>query len=129
MVYSAAGDRRDCDLLRQAELLGDAFDRVILFEDPHCIRGRKPMEISNLFRQGMAAGKRVREIEEIDGAVKSVEVALASVGPGDLLLVQVDLVDETVALIKRQFTSQGEGREIDLQEALANFRHRVAVKA
>jgi len=61
-------------------------------------------------------GKRSREIEEIDGAVKSVEVALASVGPGDLLLVQVDLVDETVALIKRQFTSQGEG-EIDLQEA------------
>lgn len=127
VVYSAAGDRRDCDLLRQAELLADAFDRVILYEDPNCIRGRKPKEISGIFRQGMAAGKRVRQIEEIDGAVKSVEVALASVRPGDLLLVQVDLVDETVELIRRQFTSQGEGREIDLQEALAGFRAKARV--
>src|SRR5262249_29169402 len=31
-VYTAAGDRRDADLLGQAEPVGDAFDRVILDE-------------------------------------------------------------------------------------------------
>ena len=40
-VYSAAGDRRDCDMVRQGELLGDAFDNVILYED-HYLRGRAP---------------------------------------------------------------------------------------
>ena len=39
VVYSAAGDRRDCDMVRQGELLGHAFDRVILYED-HYLRGR-----------------------------------------------------------------------------------------
>jgi cyanophycin synthetase len=33
-VYTTAGDRRDCDMVRQGELLGAAFDRVILYEDP-----------------------------------------------------------------------------------------------
>ncbi|HEV3025909.1 MAG TPA: Mur ligase family protein, partial [Pirellulales bacterium] len=28
IVYSAAGDRRDCDMVRQGKLLGDGFDRV-----------------------------------------------------------------------------------------------------
>jgi cyanophycin synthetase len=39
IVYSGSGDRRDVDLVRQGELLGDAFDRVILYEDPRYLRG------------------------------------------------------------------------------------------
>ena len=43
-VYTAAGDRRDGDMVRQGELLAESFDRVILYED-HYVRGRKPGEI------------------------------------------------------------------------------------
>ena len=63
VVYSAAGDRRDCDMVRQGELLGDAFDRVILYED-HYLRGRAEGEIMGLFRQGLADGERVTDVQE-----------------------------------------------------------------
>jgi cyanophycin synthetase len=119
VVYSAAGDRRDCDLIRQGELLGDAFDRVILYEEEHCIRGRKEGEIPRLLRQGLAGRRRVREIEEVKGAVKAAEFAMESVRPGELLLVQVDLVDETLDLLRRYLRSGVMAREIDLSEATA----------
>jgi cyanophycin synthetase len=39
IVYSTAGDRRDCDIIRQGQLIGQNFDHAILFED-HYLRGR-----------------------------------------------------------------------------------------
>jgi cyanophycin synthetase len=126
-VYSAAGDRRDEDLLRQAELLGDAFDRIILFEEEHCARGRKDGEIFSLFQRGLAGRRRVKKIEEVLGAVQAVECALESARPGELFLVQVDRVDETIALVRRyleELSSSGRprAREIDLREAVLGFR-------
>lgn len=99
-VFSAAGDRRDCDLVCMGRLLGDAFDRVILFED-HYVRGRAEGEITRLFAQGLAQGKRVRQIEAFRGAVPSVEHALDTAQPGELLLLQADTIDETVACIRQ----------------------------
>ncbi len=48
IVYSAAGDRRDCDMVQQGEILGNGFDCVILYEDTY-LRGRAEGEISSLF--------------------------------------------------------------------------------
>jgi cyanophycin synthetase len=121
-VYSAAGDRRDGDLIRQGELLGDAFDRVILYEEEHCVRGRRDGEIIALFRRGLSGRRRVKKIEEVQGAVRAVEVALESGRPGELLLVQVDRVDETVELVRRLLASGAAVREIDFREALAAAR-------
>ncbi|MGD0897883.1 MAG: cyanophycin synthetase [Thermoguttaceae bacterium] len=98
-VYSIAGDRRDCDLIRQGEILGEAFDRVILYED-HYRRGRAEGEIIRLIRQGVETGKRTRQIDEVRGADAAVVLALRSAQPGDLMLVQADTVDETVQLIR-----------------------------
>jgi cyanophycin synthetase len=98
-VYSAAGDRRDADLIRQGELLGRAFDQVILYED-HYTRGRPPGEIMSLFRQGLAAGDRVQEVQTIQGWQPAVEAALWIAQPGDLLLVQADVIDETVDYVR-----------------------------
>jgi len=121
-VYSAAGDRRDSDLVRQGELLGDAFDRVILYEEENCIRGRKAGEISGLFRQGMAGRSRVKEIEDVQGAVRAAVVALESARPGELVLIQVDLVDETIDLVRKYLGSGVNGREIKLSELMAGSR-------
>ena len=98
-VYSTAGDRRDCDMVRQGELLGNAFDHVILYED-HYLRGRAEGEIIRLFRSGVEKGDRAKRIDEIRGADAAVEFALRQAGPGDLLLVQADTVDETVSFIR-----------------------------
>ena len=100
-VYSTAGDRRDCDIVRQGELLGAAFDRVLLYED-HYLRGRNEGEIIGLLAQGLAGGRRVKEVAQFRGSLKAVQAALESIGPDRLLLVQADEVDETVGYV-RQF--------------------------
>ena len=98
-VYTTAGDRRDCDMIRQGELLGEAFDRVILYED-HYRRGRADGEIIRHFRDGLEKGKRVRQIDEIRGADAAVEFALRGAKPGDLILIQSYTVDETVSFLR-----------------------------
>jgi cyanophycin synthetase len=117
VVYTAAGDRRDCDMLRQGELLGAAFDRVILYED-HYIRGRAAGEIMGLIRQGLAGGPRTSEVCEIKGALQAVQTALQTVKPGELLLVQADEIDETVDFIKAFLAANVTSREIGLVQAL-----------
>jgi UDP-N-acetylmuramyl tripeptide synthase len=123
-VYSAAGDRRDSDMIRQAELLGDSFDRVILFEEENCIRGRAWGEINAIFRKGLLGRRRVKHIEEVLGAIAALEHALATARPGELLLVQVDLVDETMDLIRRYLEPGGFCRQITFREAMFASRLR-----
>ncbi|HEY7422958.1 MAG TPA: Mur ligase family protein [Gemmataceae bacterium] len=123
-VYSAAGDRRNTDMIRQGELLGDAFDRVILFEEENCIRGRPHGEINAIFRQGLAGRRRVKHVEEVQGAIAALEHALASARPGELLLIQVDLVDETMEMMRRYLESGVSCRQIDFREAMSLTRPR-----
>jgi len=126
-VYGAAGDRRDGDMILQGEMLGHAFDRVIVFEDANCIRGRKSGETFTLFRQGLAAGRRVREVEDVVGAVKAAEMALSSCRPGDLLLVQVELVDQTVELVRRLLGEAEQRRGAECPVTPAPSRGKVVV--
>ena len=117
VVYSAAGDRRDVDMIRQGEILADNFDRIILYEDQY-LRGRKPGEISAIFKRGMDSGKRVKEIYEFVGWEKAVEHALNLIKSGDLMLLQADTIDETVQYLQRSIQHNQVGREIDLNSAL-----------
>jgi cyanophycin synthetase len=100
VVYSTAGDRRDSDIIRQGELLGAAFDRVILYED-HYRRGRAQGEIIALFRKGLQSAPRTKEIIEITGATNAAQAALNIVQPGELLLLQADKIDETLDWIRQ----------------------------
>ena len=117
-MYSTAGDRRDCDMIAQGKLLGEAFDRVILYED-HYLRGRPQGEIIALFRQGVQQGSRVKLIEELHGADAAVEAALRTAQPGDLMLVQADTVDETVQFIRRYVASLAPDAVSEESEAAA----------
>lgn len=117
VLYSAAGDRRDEDFIRQGELLGQHFDRVILYED-HYLRGRPEGEIMRLFRKGAESGGRRSQIEEIKGWANAMRHALRTVPAGELLLIQADVVDETVDFIQRYLKTRADGREISLDEAL-----------
>jgi cyanophycin synthetase len=124
-VYSAAGDRRDSDMIRQGELLAGAFDRVFLYED-HYLRGREPGEIMKLFRQGLAHGPRVKQIDEIHGWRSAVDAAIQSVQPGELLLVQADVIDEAVQYVRARLAGESFNREIDLDAALRTTPSRQA---
>ncbi len=110
VVYSTAGDRRDCDMIAQGELLGNSFDRVILYED-HYRRGRSAGEIIALFRQGVDKGSRAKDVIEITGAVAAAELAMRSIQPGELLLLQADTVDETVEWLRKYVAELAENEQ------------------
>ncbi|WP_019142390.1 cyanophycin synthetase [Noviherbaspirillum massiliense] len=103
VVISGAGDRRDEDLRRQTEIVGDLFDRVILYED-QCQRGRADGEVIALLKQGLSSVGRVSEVQEIHGEMAAIDAALSGLHAGDLCLVLVDQVEEALAHIGRRTT-------------------------
>jgi cyanophycin synthetase len=117
-VYTAAGDRRDCDMIQQGELLGRTFDELYLYEDQY-MRGRKEGEIIQLLRKGVAVAGRPCAVKEFKGVFPAIEKALDSLSPGSLLLLQCDTVDESVAFVQQYIQKRGTGREIALADALA----------
>ncbi len=98
VVISGAGDRRDEDIRQQTEILGDAFDDVLLYQD-QCQRGRDDGEVVNLLRDGLAKARRTSHIDEIHGEFTAIDVALSRLSPGDLCLILVDQVEEALAHI------------------------------
>ncbi len=104
-IYSTAGDRRDCDIIAQGKLLGEAFDSVILYED-HYTRGREKGEIIRLFREGLSGAGRTREVREIFGSLNAIDLGMSSLGSGSLLLIQADEVDETVDYMRKYFPQE-----------------------
>ena len=95
VVISGAGDRRDIDIQRQTEILGDAFDDVILYEDM-CQRGRADGEVLALLRAGLANAKRAKHVQEIHGEFKAIDTALEHLEEGDLCLILIDQVQEAL---------------------------------
>ncbi|MDP2195491.1 MAG: cyanophycin synthetase [Rhodocyclaceae bacterium] len=105
VVISGAGDRRDEDIRGQTEILGDAFDGVILYEDA-CQRGRADGEVLKLLRDGLAKATRTSTIEEIHGEFLAIDTALAKLQAGDLCLILVDQVEEALAHIKQRIAER-----------------------
>jgi cyanophycin synthetase len=98
VVISGAGDRRDQDIRQQTEILGDAFDEVILYED-QCQRGRRDGEVVALLRQGLANARRTTQTSEIKGEFLAIDTAMDKLKADDLCLILVDQVEQALAHI------------------------------
>lgn len=105
IVYTAAGDRRDLDILEQSAIIGNEFDRVYLYED-QCTRGRVDGEVIRLMRQGLAATRRVQKLYETRGEFNAIQMALDHLRPGDLLLCQVDQVEGALQYVQRALATR-----------------------
>jgi cyanophycin synthetase len=101
VVISGAGDRRDEDIREQTQILGQAFDDVILFQDA-CQRGRSDGEVIQLLREGLRAATRTDHVEEIYGEFIAIDKALERLNSGDLCLVLVDQVQEALAHLAKR---------------------------
>ncbi|HEX8406792.1 MAG TPA: cyanophycin synthetase [Duganella sp.] len=101
VVISGAGDRRDQDITQQTEILGRAFDDVILYED-QCQRGRVDGEVVALLRSGLDGAPRTSHVEEIYGEFLAIDTALARLQDGDLCLILIDQVEEALAHIAKR---------------------------
>jgi len=101
VVISGAGDRRDEDIRQQTEILGDAFDEVVLYQDK-CQRGRADGEVLGLLRQGLENAKRTRDVKEIRGEFVAIDAAFASLKAGELCLILVDQVEAALGYITKR---------------------------
>jgi cyanophycin synthetase len=98
VVYTAAGDRRDVDIKRQAQLLASFFDEIYIYED-QCTRGRSEGEIIRLMREGFVNAARSPRVLQAPGEMAAIGAAIAQLQPGDLLLCQIDQVEETLTFV------------------------------
>jgi cyanophycin synthetase len=104
VVISGAGDRRDEDIRQQTEILGDAFDEVVLYQDK-CQRGRADGEVLGLLRQGLEKAKRARDVKEIRGEFVAIDAAFANLKAGELCLILIDQVEAALGYINKRVTA------------------------
>jgi cyanophycin synthetase len=99
VVISGAGDRRDQDIRDQTQILGTAFDEVILYQDA-CQRGRSDGEVIQLLRDGLNGAVRTQYVQDIQGEFNAIDTALARLTSGDLCLILIDQVEAALAYIQ-----------------------------
>jgi len=99
VVISGAGDRRDEDIRLQTQILGHAFDDVVLYQD-QCQRGRADGEVLALLREGLKGAQRAKSVTEITGEFLAIDTAMDRLTEGDLCLILVDQVEEALAHIR-----------------------------
>jgi cyanophycin synthetase len=98
-MVTSGSNRRDEDLVDMGRMMAGAFDRVILYADwGHS--GRNDGELNALLRQGLAAGPRLREIEEVPSERDAIDRALAALQSGELLVLGVEAIEESLAHIR-----------------------------
>ena len=105
VVISGAGDRRDEDISRQTEILGEIFDEAILYQD-QCQRGREDGEVLALLQQGLKNVSRTRDIQEVHGEFLAIDTALAKLAPGELCLILIDQVQEALDHLALRISEQ-----------------------
>ena len=101
VVISGAGDRRDEDISKQTEILGEIFDEAILYQD-QCQRGREDGEVLALLQEGLKNVKRTKKIQEIHGEFLAIDTALSRLKPGELCLILIDQVQEALDHIAKR---------------------------
>ncbi len=100
LVFSGC-NRRDIDLEEMGEEAGNAFDRVVLYADwGHS--GRRDGELNTVLRRGLQRGKRVREVIETATEREALAMTLKALRPGDLLVLGVEAIEESLAFIQTQ---------------------------
>ena len=99
VVISGPGDRRNDDIRQITQILGDAFEEVVMYED-QCQRGRADGEVMALLREGLANANKATKRSEIYGEFLAIDTALNGLQAGELCLVLVDQVPEAIAHIQ-----------------------------
>ncbi|HWG47669.1 MAG TPA: cyanophycin synthetase [Gemmataceae bacterium] len=98
LVFTAC-DRRDADVLAIGQIIGDGFDRVFLYPDGGS-SDRHDGELNALLRRGIATGKRITETIETASERAAIETALADLHSDELLVLGIESIEDTLALVQ-----------------------------
>jgi cyanophycin synthetase len=97
-------NRRDTDVVEMGTLAGSAFDRVILYQDVgHS--DRADGELNGLLRRGLTSGRRASEVVETASEREALAAALQSLRPGELTVLGVESVEESLAFVRQQLST------------------------
>jgi cyanophycin synthetase len=86
LALSAAGDRRDEDIMRLGELAAQGADDVVAVRVDRYLRGRTPGEMQGLFAEGAAHVGR-EQFEEAGGEVLALAALMNRASQGDVVAV------------------------------------------
>ncbi|WP_406700789.1 cyanophycin synthetase [Singulisphaera sp. Ch08] len=100
VLVFAGCNRRDADVVRQGEVIGDGFDRVILYEDKGN-QDRKDGELNALLKQGLIGRSRIKELVDVPDENAAIEQALRELESGDLLIVGVEAIERSLEFVQR----------------------------
>jgi cyanophycin synthetase len=95
----AASNRRDADVMEMGAVIGEGFDRVILYRGTSNLDSDAD-ELNGILRRGLNTGKRLTETIAVESERAAIETALADLRSGDLLVLGVDAIEESLAFIE-----------------------------
>jgi cyanophycin synthetase len=98
-VVAAPGDRRDADIQELATVAAHTFDAIIVRED-YDLRGREPGEVASLIAAAVSRANPALPLTVIRDEYQAVAEVLKAVRQGDLLVIFVDSVDETIEQVR-----------------------------
>ena len=99
-VLAAPGDRRDADIQELAAIAANTFDEIIVREDDD-LRGRERGEVANLIAETVRRTNPNVTVQIIYDEAEAADRAIRMAGPGDLAVIFVDRVDETLEQVRR----------------------------
>ena len=74
---------------------------MILYED-QCQRGRADGEVMKLLQDGLTGAKKASQVKEIYGEFLAIDTALNDLEAGDICLILIDQVEESLAYLKEK---------------------------
>ncbi|MFL5733488.1 MAG: cyanophycin synthetase [Chloroflexia bacterium] len=98
-VVAAPGDRRDVDIQELAAVAAHTFDWIIVREDEDP-RGREPGEVAHLIADTIARTRPSLPMTIIPDEGEAVAQALEMARDGDLVVIFVDRVEESIEQVK-----------------------------
>jgi cyanophycin synthetase len=95
-IISAAGDRRDVDIINIGKAAAAVFDKIIIRIDEDR-RGREVSEINNLLTQGIRMVKPDMPVELIPDEIEAVKYAINDIPQGSLIVALCEKVSKCIA--------------------------------
>jgi cyanophycin synthetase len=132
-VVAAPGDRRDADIQDLAVIAANTFDEIIVREDDDP-RGREPGEVATLISETIKRTNPNVPVHHIYNETEAADRAIRMLGPGDLAIIFVDKVDDTLDQVRRAgktiAVEQSEGFYVPMPDASrAGQRNRIEALA
>ncbi len=104
LVFTAC-NRRDADVVRMGEVIGNGFDSVILYQDQGN-NDRTDGDLNTLLRRGFDRGARISEVSEAPGELTAIEEAFRDLHPDNLLVVGVESIEAGLAHVQNLLTAR-----------------------